>query len=109
MAVSDWNTNPALNDFVGSVDLREGIMTVANVNNAIREMMAQIKAYTATVPDAALLMPKTGGAFTGPVTFAGYGHILYRVNPLHTSGKVHTLGVSDPLPALADGDAVERG
>jgi hypothetical protein len=109
MAVSDWNTDPNLNNFIGTIDLREGNMTVANVNNAIREMMAQIKAYAEDIPDAATLMPKSGGVFTGPVSFDGFGHVLYNENPLHTSGKFFVRAVTDPAPALADGDRLERG
>lgn len=108
MAVSDWSTTPSANTFLGTYNLQTGATNVADLNNIIQELMAQIAAFAATVPNAATLMPKSGGIFTGPVTFQDAGHILYNANPLHNSGKVHTIAVTDPAPVLADGDRVER-
>ena len=41
-AVSDWDTDPDQNTDVGGINLAEGQMTVASVNNAIRTIMSQI-------------------------------------------------------------------
>lgn len=41
-AVSDWDTDPDANTDVGGVNLAEGQMVVSAVNNAMREIMAQI-------------------------------------------------------------------
>jgi hypothetical protein len=40
--VSEWNSNPASNTDVGGVDIAEGCAP-SGINNAIREVMAQIK------------------------------------------------------------------
>lgn len=42
-AVSDWDTTAANNTDIGGISLAEGVMLPSSVNNAIREMMAQIK------------------------------------------------------------------
>lgn len=49
-SVSQWSTTPASNTDVGGVDLAENSMRPRDVNNAIRTMMAQIRA---TVPAGA--------------------------------------------------------
>mgnify|MGYP001555592159 FL=1 len=41
-AVSQWDTSASGNTDVGGINLAEGGMTVASVNNALREIMAQI-------------------------------------------------------------------
>jgi hypothetical protein len=41
--VSDWDTTAANNTDIGGISLAEGVMLPSSVNNAIREMMAQIK------------------------------------------------------------------
>lgn len=43
-AVSDWDTTAANNTDIAGISLAEGVMLPSSVNNAIREMMAQIKA-----------------------------------------------------------------
>lgn len=42
-AVSDWDTSAAGNTDIGGISLAEGVMLPSAVNNAIREMMSQIK------------------------------------------------------------------
>lgn len=82
MAVSDWSTNAASNTTVGAVNIAENC-PAANLNNAIREVMAQIRAYTGTLDSAYQAKDPTltnfgglaGGAnkvpyFSGPDTFA---------------------------------------
>lgn len=45
MAVSDWSTTAADNGTVGAVNIAE-LCPSANLNNAIREVMAQVKAFS---------------------------------------------------------------
>lgn len=42
MAVKDWSTTAGSNTAVGSISVAENVMTPGDVNDAIREMMAQI-------------------------------------------------------------------
>ncbi|ANI79002.1 gp53-like domain-containing protein [Sphingobium sp. EP60837] len=51
MAVSDWSTTAADNGTVGAVNIAEGCPS-ANLNNAVREVMAQVKTFTDALPDA---------------------------------------------------------
>ncbi len=46
LTVADWDTTPANNTDVGGISIAEGC-AMANLNNAMREMMAQIKAASA--------------------------------------------------------------
>lgn len=76
-AVADWDTTEANNTDIGGINIDEGC-AMANLNNAIREMMAQIKtlnplASTATpvgqhtiwVPAPAMIPASTNGAAEG--------------------------------------------
>ncbi len=52
-AVSDWDSDPDQNTDIGGIALGEGAMHVNQVNNAIREVMAQVAAagfLTSTTP-----------------------------------------------------------
>lgn len=49
MAVSDWSTTADNNTSIGGVNIGEGC-PAGNLNNAQREMMAQLKAYLANIP-----------------------------------------------------------
>jgi microcystin-dependent protein len=57
-AVSQWDTTAGNNTDVGGISIAEG-MAPGNVNNAMREMMAQLAVFSAglrTVPVGAILM-----------------------------------------------------
>lgn len=45
MAVADWSTTAGSNTTLGSVPLGENAMAPSDVNDAFREMMAQLKTY----------------------------------------------------------------
>lgn len=57
MAVSDWSTTANSNTSVGAVSIAEG-WSPASVNNAIRELMAQIRTWYDEVPTDAEVQPK---------------------------------------------------
>lgn len=44
-SIPDWDETPINNEDVGGIDLQENVMRPPAVNNAFREMMAQIKAF----------------------------------------------------------------
>ncbi|SES08769.1 hypothetical protein [Sphingobium sp. YR768] len=44
MAVADWNTDPSLNTSIGGINIAENC-PAGNVNNAIRELMAEFAAW----------------------------------------------------------------
>lgn len=56
-AVSDWSVTPNSNDNVGGINIAENC-AAANLNNAIRTVMAQIKTYTLTAEPGAIYVTK---------------------------------------------------
>lgn len=56
-AVSDWSETPNSNDNVGGINIAENC-AAANLNNAIRTVMAQIKTYTLTAEPGAIYVTK---------------------------------------------------
>lgn len=76
-AVADWDTTAANNTDIGGISIAEGC-AMANLNNGMREMMAQIKTlnpvagtltsigqHTIWVPAVAMIASTTSGAATG--------------------------------------------
>jgi len=62
MAFADWSTNPANNSLVGGITWSNGMLP-SQVDDSARQMMADLATWGLTV------MLKTGGAFTGAVSF----------------------------------------
>lgn len=56
-AVSDWSETPNSNDNVGGINIAENC-AAANLNNAIRTVMAQVKAYSLTVDPGTVYVTK---------------------------------------------------
>lgn len=106
MAVSDWSTTAGSNSTVGGINIAEGCPP-GNINGAIREMMAEIRVWYASVPDYSLLMPKSGGVFTGPITYTGAGAFRYNVDSTLISGRDYHLIEGSARPGSpAEGDRV---
>lgn len=73
--ISEWSATPASNTDVGGINIAEG-MAPSDVNNAIREMMAQIKDQQAGTDGdnftvGGNLAVTGNSAFTGASTFTG--------------------------------------
>jgi hypothetical protein len=66
-SVSDYNTNPALNPAINGIDIAEG-SAAAGFNDALRQMMADIKAWTTTYGVTTPVPIASGG--TGATTAA---------------------------------------
>lgn len=64
-AVPDWSTTAASNTDVGGVNIAENC-PAAGINNALREIMAQIATWAAGT--IAGKLDKSGGAMTGAIT-----------------------------------------
>jgi len=106
MAVGDWSTTAGSNGTVGGINIAEGCPP-GNINGALREMMAEIKVWYNATPDYSLLMPKTGGTFTGPVTYTGAGAFRYSVDSTLVSGRdFHLIEGSARPSSPAEGDRV---
>ena len=59
MAVSDYNTNPDLNTAISGINIAEGCPP-SGINNAIRQLMADVKSYADDV-DARESLPSQSG------------------------------------------------
>lgn len=107
MAFSDYSTTPASNTTIAGINIAENC-PAANVNNAIRQIMADGKALSVTVGgiNTSSLMPKTGGEFSGQITRAGVGGYLYHANSTQNGGSVHFLPSGSVLPTPAEGSMV---
>lgn len=105
MAVTDWSTTPASNTAISGIDISENC-SPAGLNNAIRQIMADVKTFSATVPDATTYMPKAAGTFSGtqPI-FSGRGAYLHHNNSTFTSGRVFVQASGGSTPSgMVSGD-----
>lgn len=107
MAVSDYSTNPALNVTINGIDISEGC-SPANINNALRQMMADTKGLLNDIPVASSFMPISGGTFTGTQPrYSGSGALLHHNNSANGSGRVFFLAQGSPNPSSpTNGDIV---
>jgi hypothetical protein len=102
MSVTNWSTDPAQNQFLRTINLQEGATQVADVNDAFRVMMADIKIAFNGVPVAANYVTRAGGSFTGvePI-YQGRGAYSHWVNAGLTSGAEYLQPDSAPVPVGA--------
>ncbi|WP_165322188.1 hypothetical protein [Rhizorhabdus phycosphaerae] len=113
-SVAAFDVVAANNSDIGGINIAEGC-PAAGLNDAVRELMAQIAAWR-DGPVAALL-PKSGGAMTGAITDLGAESTIkdpggtarkigYRNVPLRSASSSQTLSLSDvgQLLSLSAGD-----
>jgi hypothetical protein len=99
MAVSDWSTTASNNTTIGGISIAEGC-PAANVNNAFREMMAEIRSYSLTISSpAGTYMPLSGGTFTGQIKRSGSGGYLYNAASAQSGGAVYVQPTGTKLPS----------
>lgn len=104
MAFSDYSTTPGSNTSIAGINVAENCPP-GNVNNAIRQLMADGKVLNNTVAGIATGMPYAGGVFTGPITYSGAGAFRYNVDSTLTSGRDFHLIEGSARPASpAEGD-----
>lgn len=107
MAVSDYSTTPASNTTVGGINIAENCPP-GNMNNAVRQIMADIRVMFNGLPVVTGFMPINGGTFTGTQPkYTGEGAFLHHADSAMLSGKVHVLpeGAANPT-GLASGDLI---
>jgi hypothetical protein len=99
MAVSDWSSTAASNTTVGGINIDENC-PAANVNNALREIMAQIKDYSLTITSpSGSYLPLAGGTVTGDITRSGAGAYTYYASSSLTGGKEYVQTTGAALPS----------
>jgi hypothetical protein len=131
MSVSAYNTNPALNTSISGIDIAENA-AAAGFNNALRQIMADIRAWTDTyavtypiainkggtgaITAAAALtalgaFPAAGGAIAGDSTIdgkltrLGYGVHPHFASTSMTGGRIY-VQASGADPTANPGDIV---
>lgn len=105
MAVSDWSTTPGSNNYLAGIDLRESYTQVGDINNIVRQLMADVKVFYNSVPSGSDYVTKTGGTFTGNPIFTGRGGYLHHNNSALTGGRVFMQAEGGATPSgMAAGD-----
>lgn len=103
-SVDDWDTNPNNNTDVGNIPLGEGATYPSNVNNAFREIMAQIKTAIGSFAGA-----WTSASASGPASLAfaedtdnGTNKVTLKA-PASIAGDVDVIlpGTADTLAGIA--------
>jgi hypothetical protein len=95
---SSYATTAAANVTINGLSIAEGC-PAANINNAIRELMADARAFADSAASTTGLMPKSGGAFTGQITRSGAGGYLYNANSAQSGGAVYVQASGTALPS----------
>jgi len=116
MAFSSWSTDNASNVTVGGISIAENC-PAANVNNAIREVMAEVRAAfnpaldpfqaSTTVAGARTALGalyNAGDTITGNLVRGSAGPHLYHTNASFTSGRVFFTAVGAGDPTSQPGD-----
>lgn len=108
MAVTDWSTTPASNTSLAAINLSEGSTLVADFNNAIRQIMADVRFMrddlVSLIPSTSGFLPASGGTFTGtqPI-YTGRGAYIHHNTSGLASGRLFLQATGSP-PTMANGD-----
>ena len=103
MAIADYSTTPAYNITISGINIAEGC-PAGNTNDAIRQLMADIRVLYNNQSNTAGYVLKTGGSFTGNPVFSGRGGYLHFNDAANTSGRVFVQPAGNPPPAMSNGD-----
>ena len=100
MAFSAYSVTPSLNVSINGVNVAENC-AAANINDAIRQLMADGKALSDTVSaiNVSGYMPLAGGTFSGPINRSGAGGYFYHANSAQAAAPVYTQLSSAALPS----------
>jgi len=116
MSFADWSTTAGANTSVGGISIAENCPP-SNLNNAIREVMAELRAAINPAMDPLLAatsianaltalgaLAKAGDTINGDLIRQGKGiHFRHR-DPSYTSADIIVTGPGDPAPSGTDGD-----
>jgi len=103
MAVSNWSTTAAQNTAINGINISEGCPP-ANLNNAVRQIMADVRVAFDGIGSTSGYVAKTGGVFTGNPTYQGRGGYLHNSDPASTGGRVTVQAMGGAAPAMVNGD-----
>jgi hypothetical protein len=107
MAVTDYSSTASSNTTISGINIAEGCPP-ANINNAIRTVMADVRVMYDNLPVVAGKVDAAGGVFSGtqPI-YTGRGAYLHHNDSANVSGRVYILadGSANPTSPSA-GDIV---
>lgn len=107
MAVTDYSATPGSNTTIGGFNIAEGCPP-GNLNNAFRQMMADVRVMYDNLPSTAGFLTASGAVFSGtqPI-YTGRGAYLHHSDSANTSGRVSFLPDGSANPASpSNGDIV---
>lgn len=104
MAVSDYSTTPASNTSVGATNIDENC-SPGGLNNAIRQIMADVRVMYDNLPDVSAYATKAAATFSGtqPI-YTGRGAYLHHNNSGNSSGRVFVQASGGAAPSMSNGD-----
>lgn len=100
---SDWSATPSSNSTIAGTNIAEGCPP-ANINNAIREIMAAAKTFDTNKADGSLYVTKASSVISTNAITSGRGAVLHHNNSANTSGKVFIQASGTAAPTMANGD-----
>ena len=92
MAIRDYNTSPASNTSLSGIALGENQMTMASINDAIRQMMADIRELQSNSTIASASTMNIGAANVGITVNAARTGQPTRVTPGLVSARTAVVG-----------------
>lgn len=95
---SSYATTAAANVTISGISIAENC-PAANINNALRQLLADCRAFADSAATTTGLMPKSGGAFTGQITRSGSGGYLYNAAAAQGGGAVYVQSTGTSLPS----------
>jgi hypothetical protein len=98
MAVADYNVTPSLNVTISGINVNTGC-PAGNLDNAIRQMMADIRVEYSARLDPDDYVPKVGGSFTGQIARTGKGGYYHSGSTSDLGGTVHFIAFGGALPS----------
>lgn len=104
--VTDYSTTPGNNTSISGINIAEACPP-GGLNNAFRQLMADVRVMYDNLPVTADLMPKAGGTFSGaqPI-YTGRGAYLHHNNSANSSGRVFIQAAGGAVPAMSNGDVL---
>lgn len=104
MPVSDWSADPNQNGTISGTNIAENC-PAANVNDAIRKIMANVRLMYDGLPNGSTFVTKTGAIFLDQPMFSGRGAFLHHNDPTLTSARVYVQAAGGSPPAgMVNGD-----
>lgn len=100
---SDWSATASSNTTVAGINIAENCPP-ANINNALREIMAAAKTFDTGKADGSLYVLKSSSVLSTNAIVTGRGAALHHNNGANASGKIFVQASGATAPTMADGD-----